>query len=370
MLRATAAMIAASMFLLVAFAAGTPTATPSTNATGVGAAACADDSEILGLLIAEEHPSRDDGKSCAKLAALHACDHPTHGPKIRAACPVSCGACPSKCDDATSTTLIDAEQSEHATRAQALAAAAAATDINTTAAVPGDDDDDDGSASFTAQQLLPYYRKQLAAYRAANKVLANAVSACAGLERLVSVDICPAYMPSCKNVGVQRGASVGDTCAKSCEDWQGMRWCPTTSDHSGDTGTPWGWCAEKPFNTDATDAAATPPDELSHKPLLEQTDACGEATARVYGAGTAEVNGFYKRQPDGTDGDENGKPQYQHCSNDKIKIRWDDEWGIWVNGDLYYWNKNTAAWNGTPTLPSSGWEDGTMRPAPSATMLW
>ena len=302
--------------------AGTPTATPSTNATGVGAAACADDSEILGLLIAEEHPSRDDGKSCAKLAALHACDHPTHGPKIRAACPVSCGvsvgtslqlhvfqltcesrlgfitptcerpalrqlvphmgacaelchatcdaavhviascpfafgpapdglracqACPSKCDDTTSTTPIDAEQSEHATRAQALAAAAAAaTDINTTAAVPGDDDDDDGSASFTAQQLLPYYRKQLAAYRAANKVLANAVSACAGLERLVSVDICPAYMPSCKNVGVQRGASVGDTCAKSCEDWQGMRWCPTTSDHSGDTGTPWGWCAEKP----------------------------------------------------------------------------------------------------------------------------
>ena len=77
------------MFVLFA---GTPTATSSTNATGgVGAAACADDSEMLGLLIAEEHPSRDDTTSCAKLAALHACDHPTNGPEIRAVCPVSCG---------------------------------------------------------------------------------------------------------------------------------------------------------------------------------------------------------------------------------------------------------------------------------------
>jgi len=137
--RTTAAMIAASMFLLAAFAAGTPTATSSTNATGgVGAAACADvDSELLGLLFAEEHPSRDNATSCPKLAALHACDHPAHGPKIRAACPVSCGACPSKCSDATRTTLIDAEQSEHAARAKALAADANATVAN------GDHDDDD-----------------------------------------------------------------------------------------------------------------------------------------------------------------------------------------------------------------------------------
>ena len=72
---------------LVCLFAGTPTATPSTNA-----AACADvNSELLGLHIAEEHPSRDNATSCAKLAALHACDHPAHGPKIRVACPVSCG---------------------------------------------------------------------------------------------------------------------------------------------------------------------------------------------------------------------------------------------------------------------------------------
>jgi len=153
MLRTTAAMIAASMLLLAAFAAGAPTATSSTNATGVDAAACADDSEFLGLLIAEENPSRDNSTTgCAKLTALHACDHPMHGREIRAACPVSCGACPSKCGDVTST-LIDAEQSD----AQVLAA-----DANTTVA-DGEDDDASGArrqvtSSLTAQDLPDTFR--------------------------------------------------------------------------------------------------------------------------------------------------------------------------------------------------------------------
>ena len=36
----------------------------------------------------------------------------------------------------------------------------------------------------------------------------------------------------------------------------------------------------------------------------------------VTGAGAAEVNGFYKRHPDG---DYAGKARYQHCSDDTIK---------------------------------------------------
>ena len=67
----------------------------------------------------------------------------------------------------------------------------------------------------------------------------------AAAEKVVSVDLCPTYVPACANTWVQAGAAVGDACTAPCAaNSDGTRWCPTTADHSGNQGTPWGWCAQ------------------------------------------------------------------------------------------------------------------------------
>ena len=63
------------------------------------------------------------------------------------------------------------------------------------------------------------------------------------LETVVSVDLCPSSTPECGNVAHQAGAAVGDMCSIPCKPWAGARWCPTGSDHSGSSGSAWGWCA-------------------------------------------------------------------------------------------------------------------------------
>ena len=63
-------------------------------------------------------------------------------------------------------------------------------------------------------------------------------------EKLISVGLCPNYKPDCGNDQTQTGAKVGDACAIACQPFNGARWCPTTSDHSGNGGTPWGWCPQ------------------------------------------------------------------------------------------------------------------------------
>jgi len=63
-------------------------------------------------------------------------------------------------------------------------------------------------------------------------------------QRLISVETCPSYVPHCGNVARQGGARVGDKCATACRAFgDGAMWCPTTLDHSGRAGTPWGWCS-------------------------------------------------------------------------------------------------------------------------------
>jgi hypothetical protein len=61
---------------------------------------------------------------------------------------------------------------------------------------------------------------------------------------VVSVDLCPDYNPPCGNQMVQAGAAVGDVCSIPCAVWGAARWCPTSDDHSGEAGTPWGWCSK------------------------------------------------------------------------------------------------------------------------------
>eukprot|EP01050_Picozoa_sp_SAG11_P031326 SAG11_NODE_9688_length_889_cov_5.878481_1_plen_196_part_10 len=68
-------------------------------------------------------------------------------------------------------------------------------------------------------------------------------------EAIVSVprpgDLCPPYAPRCTNEWAQDGATVGDVCTIECRSLpDGTRWCPSGPDHSGDEGTPWGWCAQ------------------------------------------------------------------------------------------------------------------------------
>ena len=67
-------------------------------------------------------------------------------------------------------------------------------------------------------------------------------------ESVASVALCPPYSPGCGNDARQAGATVGDSCSVPCQVFSGARWCPTTSDHTGDAGTPWGWC----FKTNKT----------------------------------------------------------------------------------------------------------------------
>ena len=68
------------------------------------------------------------------------------------------------------------------------------------------------------------------------------------VERVASVALCPPYSPGCGNAARQAGATVGDPCSAPCRELSGARLCPTTSDHTGDAGTPWGWC----FKTNKT----------------------------------------------------------------------------------------------------------------------
>jgi len=126
---------------------------PAAAATPAGA--CADDANATQVLSSAEGQKAFGGPvSCAVLAAMHVCNHPTHGARVREHCTATCGACPdSTCDPDDAT--VDA-----------------ATDVNTTAAVRGDDDDDDSSSSLTWGQ---YLHKQLAAANAAKDVLQRAV---------------------------------------------------------------------------------------------------------------------------------------------------------------------------------------------------
>jgi len=67
------------------------------------------------------------------------------------------------------------------------------------------------------------------------------------MEKIVSVDKCPLPEHDCLNAVIQQGADVGDYCSTPCQWWHGdvdMRWCASGADHSGDTGTAWGWCSE------------------------------------------------------------------------------------------------------------------------------
>ena len=75
-------------------------------------------------------------------------------------------------------------------------------------------------------------------------LLAGAIGHAAA-EKVVSVDLCPTYVPACANTWVQAGAAVGDACTAPCAtNSDATRWCPTTADHSGNQGTPWGWCSQ------------------------------------------------------------------------------------------------------------------------------
>jgi hypothetical protein len=74
---------------------------------------------------------------------------------------------------------------------------------------------------------------------------------------------CPPYSPTCGNTWTGT-ANVGDTCFEACQVNSGdnppTRWCPTTSDTSGNTGTPWGWCvARRATGLPAAIAAAPRP---------------------------------------------------------------------------------------------------------------
>jgi predicted ferric reductase len=77
---------------------------------------------------------------------------------------------------------------------------------------------------------------------------------------VMSVDLCPPYKPECGNL-LQPGASVGDSCDIPCTEWASALWCPTTDDHSGDAGTPWGWCAP---------SEATPPPTAACNVTLQE----------------------------------------------------------------------------------------------------
>lgn len=59
--------------------------------------------------------------------------------------------------------------------------------------------------------------------------------------------LCPAYAPSCVNTFVSAGSAVGDKCTAACQSLDdGTRWCPTGADHSGSSGSAWGWCPKTP----------------------------------------------------------------------------------------------------------------------------
>eukprot|EP01047_Picozoa_sp_COSAG01_P064336 COSAG01_NODE_8496_length_2765_cov_4.228807_3_plen_243_part_00 len=72
-----------------------------------------------------------------------------------------------------------------------------------------------------------------------------------GTESVVAVPtsshFCPPYSPTCGNTWTGT-AEVGDPCYEACQVNSGdnppTRWCPTTSDTSGNDGTPWGWCSQ------------------------------------------------------------------------------------------------------------------------------
>ena len=99
-----------------------------TQATPTGA--CVDDANATLVLSSAEGQKAFGGPvSCAFLASMHACNHPTHGARIREHCKATCGTCPDTCDPDDATVAV-------------------ASDINITATVPVDDDDD-RSASLT-----------------------------------------------------------------------------------------------------------------------------------------------------------------------------------------------------------------------------
>jgi len=81
---------------------------------------------------------------------------------------------------------------------------------------------------------------------AATTELVREPSAVSSDDVVVSVDMCPPYnpVPHCGNEQAQAGATVGESCYIPCAQWGSARWCPTTSDTSGDAGTPWGWCSK------------------------------------------------------------------------------------------------------------------------------
>jgi hypothetical protein len=74
-----------------------------------------------------------------------------------------------------------------------------------------------------------------------------------GTESVVAVPtsshLCPPYSPGCGNTWTGT-AEVGQPCYEACQVNSGdnppTRWCPTTSDLSGNDGTPWGWCSQNP----------------------------------------------------------------------------------------------------------------------------
>ena len=67
---------------------------------------------------------------------------------------------------------------------------------------------------------------------------------CAGSD----VNLCPDYAASCGN-DMKPGGKVGDLCSIPCADFDGVPWCPTGSDHSGNANTPWGWCVQNAMSS-------------------------------------------------------------------------------------------------------------------------
>ena len=157
-----------------------------TQATPAGA--CGDDANATQVLSAEGQKAFGGPVSCAVLASVHACNHPTHGARVREHCKATCGACPGTCDPDDATVGVATATTDN----NSDTAATAATDVNTTAAVPGDDDDDRSAASwggslglssFALQAKVANLEKELDVEKAAYQVLTddnNSWRACNG----------------------------------------------------------------------------------------------------------------------------------------------------------------------------------------------
>jgi len=301
-----AAAAVALAFVGVISADGSPPL-PLQAAVAAPAGACADSANATQMLSAEGMEAFGGPVSCAVLAAMHACNHPKLGAKIREHCKATCGICPGTCDPDDANVTATANGSD-----------AAAID---TATAPGDnDDDDDSAASFTVWEKASI---NVIRYNIATLTTrADEAEARAGTAEAAADDLRVALGQQIEKLELDLAAvTAAVTVAPDS----------TTPDSEG-----------------YARVTLAPASEREGQGRAYQS--CSGAALIVANAGAEEVNGVYFRVGESyqfRDGDLNGKPQYWHCDHqtdlDRIKIYWTAPLaGTWesphaVNGYDYGW---------------------------------